>query len=234
MVKIAMPQMGTDLFRIYMKSKYVQSVERAGGTVCWIDVEDPTRAAEDALKCDGLLLPGGADVDPALYGQKPGEKCGKPNEQRDRAEGAMAQAFLRSGKPIFGICRGIQFLNVALGGTLLQDIRPVQKERHMDFLHRASSTHSVTIEPSSELYRILGKPEIRVNSMHHQAVDRLGDGLVVTARSSDGFVEAVERKEGGFCLAVQWHPEHMSRRSEDQRKLFTAFVDACGKRAAQG
>ena len=225
---IAIPQMGNDLFRKYMKSKYVQSLERAGAGVLWVELEDIEKAVETALSCDGLLLPGGADIDPKLYGQEASEKCGKPNEKRDSAEPKMLESFLKTGKPILGICRGVQLLNVYMGGTLLQDIKEEQKYNHSDFLTRAKSAHPISIEKGSKLYDIFGTETASVNSLHHQAVDKVGNGLRITAKSEDGFIEALELEGYPFCVAVQWHPEHMSKKSEEQRKLFSAFVFACG------
>lgn len=227
MTVIAIPQMGNDLFRKYMKSKYVQSLERAGAQALWIELEDIDRAVETALSCDGLLLPGGADIDPKLYGQTAGEKCGKPNEKRDTAEPKILEAFLKTDKPIFGICRGVQLLNVYMGGTLIQDIKEEQKYNHSDFFTRAKSAHPISIVKGSKLHGILGTETAKVNSLHHQAIDKVGDGLTVTAKSGDGYIEALELEGHPFCVAVQWHPEHMSKKSEEQRKLFSAFVAAC-------
>lgn len=226
-MKIAMPQMGNDLFRKYMKSKYVKSLERAGAEVCWIELEEPEKAAEQAAKCDGLLLPGGADVDPVLYGQERIEACGKPNELRDKAEPIILKRFYETGKPIFGICRGIQLINVVFGGTLIQDIKPTQKQKHSDFLNRARYTHEVVIKDDSELYNIIGSKNIPVNSMHHQAIDRVADGFKVSAVSDDGFIEAIEKEDYDFFIAVQWHPEHMSKKFDLQQKLFDEFVRKC-------
>ncbi len=226
-VVIAIPQMGNSLFRKYMKSKYVQSLARAGAQTKWIDLSDPKTAAREAAKCDGLLLPGGADIEPTVYGQARTEKCGKANSVRDAAEPVILEAFLETGKPIFGICRGIQLLNVYFGGTLHQDIKETQKYKHSDFLARARSTHPVQIESDSKLYAILGESEISVNSIHHQAVAQVGEGLRVTAVSADGFTEGLELSAHRFCIAVQWHPEHMSQKSAQQRLLFDAFATAC-------
>lgn len=226
---IAMPQMGNDLFRKYMKSKYVKSLERAGAKVRFIELDDPQKAVQQALLCDGLLMPGGADVNPALYGQKITENCGKPNGQRDNAEPLMIKMFAESGKPIFGICRGIQIINVTYGGTLLQDIKGVQKEKHADFLNRAHFTHEVEITKDSWLYSAVKSDRIKVNSMHHQAIDRVADGFVVTAKSTDGFIEAIEKENYGFFAAVQWHPEHMSKKDSIQQALFDEFVRECKK-----
>ncbi len=227
MVKIAIPQMGNSLFRKYMKSKYAQSLDLAGACTEWIELEDVNKAVNEALTCDGLLLPGGADLNPKMYGETPIEACGKPNELRDSAEPKILKAFLDTGKPIFCICRGIQMLCVCSGGKLIQDIKPNQKYNHADFMHRAHTTHPVEITKNSKLYNIIGKEKINVNSMHHQTVLQPGKDIVVSAMSADGYIEAVEMENYDFCIGVQWHPEHMSKKSEEQRRLFSAFVKAC-------
>ncbi len=228
-VTIAIPQMGNSLFRKYMKSKYTKSLERAGAASKWIELEDIDQAIEQALACDGLLLPGGADIDPALYGQVPCPQCGKPNVLRDKAEPQILAALLETGKPILGICRGIQMLNVSLGGTLCQDIKPVQKYPHSDFLHRAHTTHPVQLTPGSHLSEIFGESDIPVNSIHHQCVDLPGKGLTICATSPEGFTEGLELSDHPFCIGVQWHPEHMSAHDKKQQALFDAFVAAAGQ-----
>lgn len=222
---IAIPQMGNDLFRKYMKSKYAKSLERANAEVKWIELDDIDSAVGEALSCNGLLLPGGADIAPEMYGQAPVKECGKPNELRDKAEPEILSAFLETGRPIFAICRGIQLLNVFKGGTLKQDIKNEQKYKHMDFLSRSGSIHPIEIEKDSLLFGIVGSENTDVNSMHHQAIDKVGGGFKVTARSADGYIEAIELEGYPFCLGVQWHPEHMSKKSEIQRRLFTAFAE---------
>lgn len=225
-IVIAMPQMGHDLFRKYMKSKYVSSLRRAGASVRWIDLENPEKAVEEAAACDGLLLPGGADVDPHLYGQEPTEKCGKPNALRDAAEPLMLRRMLEEKKPVLGICRGMQLINVCFGGTLLQDISDTPCCNHARFASRSKGEHAVTLTPGSRLHGILGENSL-VNSLHHQVVDQLGQGLTPTALCEDGFVEGIEATDDSFCLAVQWHPEHMSHRHPSQQSLFNAFTQAC-------
>ena len=219
---IAMPNTGTDLFRRYMNSKYTDSIRRAGGTVRWLRLEDPDAALEALALCDGLLLPGGPDLDPALYGQEPGPACGRSSPLRDRGEMALLKAFLPTGRPILCICRGMQLLNVFCGGTLHQDI-----PGHKHFPSRAKGCHGVDILPQSLLHRILATQQATVNSLHHQAADRVGPGLTASAVSGDGFVEALELSAHPFCLGVQWHPEHMSRESAAQMRIFQAFLDAC-------
>lgn len=227
---IGIPRMGQDPFRKYMKSKYVQSLECSGAQVRWIKLEDPDRAVSEILECDGLLLPGGADVNPVLYGQEPSEKCGKPNTLRDTAEMKMLEAFLLTNKPVLCICRGVQLLNVFFGGTLHQDIKLTQAVRHSDFRSRNKGIHQVRLFSHTRLAHILNKDTVLVNSLHHQAVDRVGLGLTVSAVSGDGFIEALEIIHHPFCIGVQWHPEHMSKKSAVQQSLFDAFVNACGEK----
>lgn len=227
MTKIAIPQMGNDLFRKYMKSKYAKSLERAGAEVCWIELENIDQAIAQMLECDGLLLPGGADINPNLYGQEPTDKCGKPNELRDKAEMKMLEAYLDTKKPIFCICRGFQLLNVFFGGTLYQDIKDEQKCKHSDFFSKNKGSHKVKITADTKLGKSIDDESIMVNSIHHQAIDQVGKDLAVAAISEDGFIEALEHSMHPYCIGVQWHPEHMSKKSKTQQKLFDAFVNAC-------
>ena len=226
-IVIAMPQMGTDLFRKYMKSKYVKSLERAGASVKWIELDDTEKAITEALACDGLLLPGGADIEPSLYGRKREEKCGKPNEHRDKYEFMIYDAFVKTTKPILCICRGFQLLNVINSGTLHQDISEIKKCSHSDFHKRAKAIHNVTITKNTKLSEIFGKSQVGVNSLHHQAVEKVGNNLIISAVSEDGFVEALELSNHPFCIGVQWHPEHMSKKDSLQQSLFDKFVNAC-------
>lgn len=221
---IAMPITGTDLFRRYMNSKYTDSIRRAGGTVRWLSLEDLDASLEALALCDGLLLPGGPDLDPALYGQTPIPECGKANLLRDRGEMALLEAFLPTGKPILCICRGVQLLNVFCGGTLHQHI-----DGHKDFPSRAEGCHPIDLLPHTRLRQILDADRVSVNSLHHQAADRVGTDLIVSAVSGDGFIEALELSCHPFCLGVQWHPEHMSRTSPAQMRMFEAFLAACQK-----
>ena len=217
-----MPRLSNDPFRIYMKSKYVFSLWRSGARVRWIGPENTEASRRALLECDGLLMPGGVDIEPARYGQKTDEKCGKIDLARDAMEWWILEAFLPTGKPVLGICRGIQTLNVFLGGTLHQHI-----DGHSDFKSRSKGFHKVNIIPGSRLREIVNAETLTVNSLHHQVVDSLGKGLEVCAVSEDGFVEAVVHRSHPFCLGVQWHPEHMSRTNKRQQKIFDTFVNAC-------
>lgn len=225
-VVIAMPRMSTDPEPTVAQSKYIESLARAGAGMRWVELSDPERAVQDALTCDGLLLPGGGDMDPKFYGQARIPACGEPNLLRDAAEPLLLRAFLAADKPVLGICRGIQVMNAVLGGDLYQDIKPFEHLPHND--HWAK-VHTVTVRRGTLLSRILGQDTVLVNSQHHQAVDRVAPGFTLAALSEDGIVEAIEKPDARFCLGVQWHPEWLSDADPAMQSLFDAFVNACSK-----
>lgn len=225
-VVIAMPRMSTDPEPTAAQSKYMESLARAGAGMRWVELNDPEQAVQDALTCDGLLLPGGGDMDPKFYGQARIPACGEPNLLRDAAEPLLLRAFLAADKPVLGICRGIQVMNAALGGDLYQDIKPFEHLPHND--HWAK-VHTVTVRRGTLLSRILGQDTVLVNSQHHQAVDRVAPGFTLAALSEDGIVEAIEKPDARFCLGVQWHPEWLSDADPAMQGLFDAFVNACSK-----
>ena len=225
-VVIAMPRMSTDPEPTVAQSKYMESLARAGAGMRWVELSDPEQAVQDALTCDGLLLPGGGDMDPKFYGQERIPACGEPNLLRDAAEPLLLRAFLAADKPVLGICRGIQVMNAALGGDLYQDIKPFEHLPHND--HWAK-VHTVTVRRGTLLSRILGQDTVLVNSQHHQAVDRVAPGFTLAALSEHGIVEAIEKPDAGFCLGVQWHPEWLSDADPAMQSLFDAFVNACSK-----
>ncbi len=225
-VVIAMPRMSTDPEPTVAQSKYMESLARAGARMRWVELSDPEQAVQDALTCDGLLLPGGGDMDPKFYGQARIPACGEPNLLRDAAEPLLLRAFLAADKPVLGICRGIQVMNAVLGGDLYQDIKPFEHLPHND--HWAK-VHTVTVRRGTLLSRILGQDTVLVNSQHHQAVDRVAPGFTLAALSEDGIVEAIEKPDARFCLGVQWHPEWLSDADPAMQGLFDAFVNACSK-----
>jgi len=202
---------------------YIRAVAENGG----VPVVLPTICDEEILQryveqLDGLVLVGGADIPPAAYGQKPHETVKVLPTQRYNFERKLIPLWLATGKPILGICLGMQFTNVVSGGTLIQDI-PSQVGTKV--AHRRKY-HRVRIEPSSSLAEILGAEEALVYSIHHQAVDKLGKGLKVVAYAEDGVIEALERVEGGFALFVQWHPE-LTDDPEHRNAIYGALVRAC-------
>ena len=225
-VVIAMPRMSTDPEPTVAQSKYIESLARAGAGMRWVELNDPEQAVQDALTCDGLLLPGGGDIEPALYGQARIPACGEPNLLRDAAEPLLLRAFLDADKPVLGICRGIQVMNAVLGGDLYQDIKPFE---HLPHNGHWAKVHTVTVRRGTLLSRILGQDTVLVNSQHHQAVDRVAPGFTLAALSEDGIVEAIEKPDARFCLGVQWHPEWLSDADPAMQGLFDAFVNACSK-----
>lgn len=225
-VVIAMPRMSTDPEPTVAQSKYMESLARAGAGMRWVELSDPEQAVQDALTCDGLLLPGGGDIDPKFYGQARIPACGEPNLLRDAAEPLLLRAFLAADKPVLGICRGIQVMNAVLGGDLYQDIKPFE---HLPHNGHWAKVHTVTVRRGTLLSRILGQDTVLVNSQHHQAVDRVAPGFTLAALSEDGIVEAIEKPDARFCLGVQWHPEWLSDTDPAMQGLFDAFVNACSK-----
>ena len=225
-VVIAMPRMSSDPEPTVAQSKYMESLARAGAGMRWVELNDPEQAVQDALTCDGLLLPGGGDMDPKFYGQARIPACGEPNLLRDAAEPLLLRAFLAADKPVLGICRGIQVMNAVLGGDLYQDIKPFE---HLPHNGHWAKVHTVTVRRGTLLSRILGQDTVLVNSQHHQAVDRVAPGFTLAALSEDGIVEAIEKPDARFCLGVQWHPEWLSDADPAMQSLFDAFVNACSK-----
>ena len=219
---------------IFVPESYMESLEAAGVVALTLPfARDPEDIAHLATLCDGYLLTGGADVNPRAYGAPTLACCGEVQPQRDAFELAFVPLLVAADKPIFAICRGIQALNVALGGTLHQDI-DTQHPRALALQHRQLAqsfvpTHAVDIAPDSLLSRIMGPGEAWVNTFHHQAVAQLAPGLVPTAVAPDGVVEALEHPTARFILGVQWHPERMTATDEGARALFAAFAQACAQ-----
>jgi putative glutamine amidotransferase len=212
-----------------LRQDYVRSVEKAGGLPLVLCPGQPADAREFLDHVDALLLSGGSDVDPALYARPPHQKLGLVIRERDDFELALCREALRRDLPLFAICRGHQVLNVATGGTLLQDLPSDlgSMEDHDPRGERWRDAHEVVIEPGTRLFEILGQETVSVNSFHHQAVDDLGRGLRVSARSAGArVVEAVEMPDRHFVLGVQWHPEAYWDRPSGFRALFEALVTA--------
>ena len=223
-----LPLADTDRESWWMLPGYMELVREAGGLPLMPALgSDTEEIAQIAELCDGFLFTGGHDVDPALYGEE-NRSCGALSHDRDELERALLPLALAADKPVLGICRGLQFLNAHLGGTLWQDLpteydspiaHRMQKPYHRD-------AHSVTVVPGSPFERFFGEGEYGVNSLHHQAIRTLGKGLQTGAVAPDGLVEAVWMPEKRFVMAVQWHPEFRSA-NKGSRALAAAFVEAC-------
>jgi len=212
------------------------AIERAGG----IPIIIPASIHNDTLesiyqRLDGVLLPGGGDVNPSIYGQEPHESLDTVDDARDAIEITLTRKAVDDDLPIFGICRGIQVMNVALGGTLIQDVPSMVENAARHTINRETETrgkvlHSVRIEESTSLAKIIGEPIVGVNSIHHQALGEVAPGAVVTAYSEDGLKEGIEMPDKHFVLAVQWHPEDMIDDDPRMQALFDKFVDAARNR----
>src|SRR3954469_19301929 len=212
---------------------YVESVKRAGGEpIVLSDGDDPAAVLD---RVDGVLLTGGLDVDPARYHEAP-HPTTETAPERDRFEIPLTQEAVRRDVPLFAICRGVQVLNVAEGGTLIQDIPSAvtSQLRHAIDVPKDAIAHDVAIAPGTRLAAALvaganTSAACPVNSRHHQAVDTVAPSFVVSATSPDGVVEAIEKPDAAFCVGVQWHPENFWR-SGEFKPLFDAFVEAARNR----
>lgn len=175
----------------------------------------------------GLVLLGGSDVNPALYGEERRPETDQPDDERDRAECALIAEAIERDVPVLAICRGLQILNVQHGGTLIQHLVPGDRHVHRT-PDRSQPAHPVEVVANTLLAEVAGgRPTLGVNSRHHQAIGKLGQGLIVSARDpEDGTIEAIERPGSRFVLAVQWHPEDQARAYAEQARLFTAFAEA--------
>lgn len=218
------------IWQLYVNQTYPDAVEQGGGTPLLLPCTGSLDRLEAALSlCDGLLLPGGGDIDPNLYGEQPHTLLGAVLPELDlqwlhTARWAMAHKI-----PVLGICRGMQLLNVAAGGSLYQDLsqRAEQTLQHLQRQTRDAALHSVTLLQGSALARILGAGELRTNSLHHQAVKEAGQGFCACAWAADGVVEGIESTDG-LCVGVQWHPEELLQTVPCMKELFT---DLCARAA---
>lgn len=204
----------------YLSDTYVAAINKAGGAAIIIPAEAAS-LNDYARICHGVVLSGGGDMDPAYWDEWPAWTLGSINPRRDQFEINMARKCFSLGMPILGICRGCQVLNVADGGSLIQDIRT--RMSHQQKAPRDYPFHAIFMEEDTIIRGIIKKQGIKVNSFHHQAVKDMGDHLKVSARSEDGIIEAVEREDHPFAIGVQWHPECME--DEYSARLFKTFID---------
>jgi putative glutamine amidotransferase len=219
-----------DVRASFLPAVYFEGVTLAGGVAVLLPPQpvDADIASRVLDGLDGLVITGGKDIDPVRYGQQPHPCTDQPGPDRDGWEFALLGAALNRKLPVLGICRGAQVLNVALGGTLHQHLPDVTGQTRHQVGNAVFSTLPVRTVPGTRLAALVGE-SVNAKCYHHQAIDELGDGLIVSAWDSDGMIEAVERPSDYFTLAVQWHPEE----SLNDLRLFTAIVDAARSHAEE-
>lgn len=211
-----------------LPSGYARAVDQAGGlAVILTPPADEAGVADLLERVDGIILSGGVDVDPSHFGEEPHPALGEVSPRRDGFELALARAALAGQVPLLGICRGIQVLAIAAGGTVYQDIGSEIKAalKHRQQAPRWHPTHSVNVRAGSRLAGLVGAGSFRVNSFHHQAVRAVPDRFIVTAEAEDGVIEAIEGSDARFAVGVQWHPELMWDRHPIHLELFRALVE---------
>lgn len=216
--------------RIYVNKDYVDAVIKAGGTPLLLPpIEDPESICIYAAHCDGFILSGGGDINPLLYGEQPLPLLEEIHTGLDRAQWKLTEEILKTQKPLLAVCRGMQLLNVVLGGTLWQDISAVGQPVMLHSQHgpREDVFHSITIEKDSTLGALFGE-YLNVNSFHHQSLHRIGQGLKATAMAPDGIIEAIEMPDRRFAVGIQWHPEMLLNGSDNMLPIFRKFI-ACSQ-----
>lgn len=225
--KIGIVICGLENNRQYVTDAYVQAIKSVGGLPILLPmVKSKAVISEYVSLCDGFLFCGGGDITPLLFGQEPTNGIGRTDITLDLFQIRLMRQALESEKPVLAICRGMQVLNVACGGTIYQDLNEIDSDtiNHMQTsLSRKDISHKVSFASKSHIHRILG-PFAYTNSFHHQAIDRIGKNLIVTGTTGDDIVEAIEMPSHSFVLGVQWHPENMLDSAPNMKQLFFALV----------
>lgn len=216
--------------RAYVNNDYVQTVAMAGGTPFILPlITDYETIKKQIEAVDALVISGGYDVNPLIYGEEPIQQQGFLCPERDEYDIKVIKIALELKKPILGVCRGLQILNAALGGTLYQDTSKIEEGyiKHHQSSRPDVPSHSINVVKGTKLYDILGEKTF-TNSFHHQAIKELAPGFKVSAKAKDGVIEAIEKEEG-FIIGVQWHPEMMARKDSKMLDLFKELIKQCNK-----
>lgn len=215
--------------RVFINQSYVRAVENSGG----VPIVIPVNTNKENIKrqialVDGIIISGGIDVNPTLYNEEPIPGLGEVHPETDEFDIEAIRVTLEMKKPILGICRGLQVINIALGGTLYQDLNcsECSKIKHIQNTKPYLGTHYIEIKEKSHISEVLGN-KILVNTYHHQSIKRLGKELEAIAYSNDGIIEAIQGKGDTFLLGVQWHPELMIEKDERMLNLFKKFISEC-------
>lgn len=212
---------------------YINAVSGASGIpMILAKIEDETRIKQQVDSIDALLLTGGDDIDPSLFSEDPHQNLGNIEPGRDAYEMRLIEYALEQDKPILAICRGAQILNIYAGGTMYQDIYgQIDGEviQHTQNAPRDYLSHTINIEYNSKLHSIIGETAVKTNSFHHQANKEVPDGYIISARSNDGIIEAIEHTEKKFVFGLQWHPEGSFNNDSTSQKIFNKFIEAASK-----
>ncbi|HHV95185.1 MAG TPA: gamma-glutamyl-gamma-aminobutyrate hydrolase family protein [Clostridiaceae bacterium] len=230
------PSYEDDIKRIFLSNYYAESVDKAGGLPIILPLtEDLGVISQIAKTCDGILVSGGPDMDAVYYNEDNMPYNGNISPLRDKLEVALVREVFKLKKPILGICRGMQVLNVALGGTLYQDVYSQIKDRdiikHRQEAPRWYPTHEISIVSNSIVWHSFSCDTIRVNSFHHQAVKDVAPGFKVTSTTNDGIIESIEFEGDTFVVGVQWHPENMWKKDPIYLRIFELFVESIKRRS---
>ncbi len=230
LIGISSSQENTESTSAYTTNKmYIKGVAAAGGIPVIVPITEDKNLLQDITgRLSGLLLTGGDDIDPLLFGEEPHRNLRKIDPQRDFFELELTRIFRDAGKPILGICRGCQIINIAFGGTIFQDIKGQISDityKHWQEAPLWYPTHSVYIEADTDLENIYGSGKFSINSYHHQSIKDVAPGFIVNARAEDGIIEGIEFSQD-FMLGVQWHPERLWQNNKNNFNLFKYFITA--------
>lgn len=239
------PLIGITMNQMLEEEKYIAAlvhgyvIEKAGGIPIYLAYLKNEQMIDRLVQqLHGLYVTGGDDIDPTFFGEEPIERLRRVVVERDIFEQSIIQKMLGKNKPVLGVCRGAQILNIAFGGDMYQDVRSQIKHALLQHEQDAKPTHTshfVTLKEDSKLYEIMRKKEMKVNSFHHQAIRGVKAPFYITAKASDGLIEAIESKAHHFAIGVQWHPEYLAA-NQDQASmaLYQTFIEKCLERKRKG